>query len=134
MSSGDGNIYRTHPIFATFVGDYPEQILATCLKSGDCPTCAIDKTELGTGEVEEPRDLELILQALDEVDSHPMIFVQACLEAGIKPVYHPFWEDLPYTNIYRSITPDILHQLYQGLIKHLISWLTTIFGPVEIDA
>ncbi len=134
MATGDGNIHRTHPIFATFVGDYPEQLLVTCLKNGDCPTCPVPREELGTGRVEEPRDLALILEALDAVDSHPTVFVKACLAAGIKPVYHPFWEELPYTNIYRSITPDILHQLYQGLIKHLISWLTTAFGPVEIDA
>ncbi len=54
MSSSDRNVYRTHSIFATFVGDYPEHILATCFKSGDCPTCAINKTELRRGEVEEP--------------------------------------------------------------------------------
>ncbi|KAJ4467158.1 hypothetical protein C8J55DRAFT_538258 [Lentinula edodes] len=40
--------------------------------------------------------------------------------------------DLPYTNIFTSITPDILHQLYQGVMKHLISWVTDICD--EIDA
>ncbi len=74
------------------------------------------------------------MEALDAADAHPTEFAQACLNAGIKPIYHPFWEDLPYVNIFRSITPDILHQLYQGLIKHLVSWLTTAFGVTEIDA
>ncbi|KAI0727006.1 hypothetical protein C8Q72DRAFT_758883, partial [Fomitopsis betulina] len=45
-----------------------------------------------------------------------------------------FWEQLPYVNIYRSITPDILHQLLQGVIKHLLSWITDIIGDDEIDA
>ncbi|THU94631.1 hypothetical protein K435DRAFT_668093 [Dendrothele bispora CBS 962.96] len=52
----------------------------------------------------------------------------------LKPVQHPFWEVLPYCDIFRSITPDILHQLYQGVMKHLISWLTDICGANEIDA
>lgn len=119
MATGDGNVHRTHPIFATFVGDYPEQILVTCLKNGDCPTCPIPPEDLGSGNIEAPRDLALILKALDAVDSHPTEFARACLDAGIKPIFHPFWEDLPYVNIYRSITPDILHQLYQGLISTL---------------
>ncbi|KAJ7795007.1 hypothetical protein B0H14DRAFT_3555966 [Mycena olivaceomarginata] len=29
---------------------------------------------------------------------------------------------------------DILHQLYQGVIKHVVNWLKAAFGPAEIDA
>ncbi|KAJ3738205.1 hypothetical protein EV360DRAFT_58335, partial [Lentinula raphanica] len=57
-----------------------------------------------------------------------------CRNVNLKPVQHPFWETLPYTNIFRSITPDILHQLYQGVMKHLISWLSNICGADEMDA
>ena len=42
--------------------------------------------------------------------------------------------NLPYVHIYHSITPDILHQLYQGIMKHLIQWITTACGAAEIDA
>lgn len=68
------------------------------------------------------------------MDEHPTIFAAACRNAGVKPVYAPFWQHLPFINIYRSITPDILHQLYQGLIKHLVSWLISAFGADEMDA
>ncbi|KAM6502814.1 hypothetical protein JOM56_002791, partial [Amanita muscaria] len=30
MSLANGNVHRTHPIFAGFIGDYPEQVQATC--------------------------------------------------------------------------------------------------------
>ena len=40
---------------------------------------------------------------------------------------------LPLTNVFVSITPDVLHQLLQGVIKHLLNWLICIFGPIEID-
>ena len=60
--------------------------------------------------------------------------VQANRDAGIKPIAHPFWENLPYANIYYSIAPDVLHQLYQGplakwrLMRGLDSFpLTTAF-------
>ncbi|KAJ7495682.1 hypothetical protein B0H11DRAFT_2155917 [Mycena galericulata] len=38
------------------------------------------------------------------------------------------------TNIFQAISPDILHRLYQGVIKHLIAWLTECVGEAEIDA
>src|SRR5258708_24892106 len=52
----------------------------------------------------------------------------------MKPVYHPFWESLLLTDIFRSITPDILHQMLQGMVKHVIGWLVHIFGAAVIDA
>ncbi|KAJ7161604.1 hypothetical protein C8R46DRAFT_1037805 [Mycena filopes] len=61
-------------------------------------------------------------------------FVKKCKAAGIKPVIHPFWEGLPFVDIYESITPDVLHQLYQGVMKHLKSWVIEAFGAAEIDA
>ncbi|KAG1845849.1 hypothetical protein F4604DRAFT_1884251 [Suillus subluteus] len=30
--------------------------------------------------------------------------------------------------------PDILHQLYQGLVKHLVGWLSEECGAAKIDA
>jgi hypothetical protein len=60
-------------------------------------------------------------------------FKKACEEAGIKPIYHPFWEQLPYMHIFCFITPDILHQLYQGVIQHLISWLKGCCRAAEIN-
>ncbi|KAJ6573621.1 hypothetical protein B0H10DRAFT_1769167, partial [Mycena sp. CBHHK59/15] len=44
------------------------------------------------------------------------------------------FEGLPYANIFRSISSDVLHQLYQGIVKHLISWLKACCGEDEIDA
>ncbi|KAF7972500.1 hypothetical protein HWV62_17870 [Athelia sp. TMB] len=136
MASGDGVVRRTHPIFATFVGDYPEQLLVTGIKTGECPKCPMPRDELGEydGEVPELRDLDAVLNALAAIDIGPAEFTKACREAGIKPLYHPFWEDLPFVHIFRSISPDILHQLYQGIIKHLTQWIKDIYGADEIDA
>lgn len=134
MTSGDGVTRRGHPIYATFVGDYPEQTLVTAVKNGECPTCEVPRDELGENTNFPLRDLEEILKALDTLDSGPTIYAAACAEAGIKPIFHPFWEGLPYTNIFQAISPDILHQLYQGIVKHLIAWLTECVGEAEIDA
>ncbi|KAJ7738675.1 hypothetical protein DFH07DRAFT_870477 [Mycena maculata] len=134
VTSGDGVTRRGHPIYATFVGDYPEQCLITAIKTGECPTCEVLRDELGEETGFPLRDLENILPALDTLDEGPTIYARACADAGIKPIYRPFWEGLAYTNIFRSISPDVLHQLYQGIVKHLISWVKSACGEAEIDA
>jgi len=135
LMSGDGAIRDCHPIFAAYAGDYPEQILVTCTKSGECPTCPAPRDEIGDPDlVGSPRDVPPILAALDTIDKDPTTFCRACKAVGIKPVQHPFWQNLPFVNIFRSIIPNILHQMYQGNIKHLISWIQQACGEEEIDA
>ncbi|KAI1782434.1 hypothetical protein LXA43DRAFT_905807 [Ganoderma leucocontextum] len=136
IASGDGIVRRGHPILAIYVGDYPEQVLVTGCKTGECPKCPIPRNDIGDDtDTSRPfRDLGKVLDALAAVDDSPRAFTRACREAGIKPLHHPFWESLPYTNIYYAITPDILHQLYQGVVKHLIGWLQKACGTEEIDA
>ncbi|KAJ7864581.1 hypothetical protein B0H14DRAFT_3084418 [Mycena olivaceomarginata] len=135
IASGDGKLRRGHPIVACYIGDYPEQLLVTCVKTGSCPTGQTTHDHLGDGESEcIPRDLANVLDALDQLENGGTTYMRACTEAGIKPVVHPFWEKLPYTNIFLAITSDVLHQLYQGVVKHLIGWLKTSLGEAELDA
>ncbi|KAJ3925746.1 MAG: hypothetical protein NXY57DRAFT_906700 [Lentinula lateritia] len=133
MQSGDGVSRRCHPILASYVGDYPEQCLVTTCYSGGCPSCEMEKEDLGLFPVTKPyRDFEKALEATMLIGTKE--WADECLAVNLKPVQHPFWENLPYTDIFCSITPDILHQMYQGVMKHLISWLTDICGADEMDA
>ncbi|KAF8272272.1 hypothetical protein EI94DRAFT_1862395 [Lactarius quietus] len=96
MLSRDGIWCCCHPILAVFVGDYPEQALITCTYQA--------------------------LTTFHLVDGDVHVFHLACHKADLKPVFHPLWEALPLVNIFISITPDILHQMLQGVMKHLIVW------------
>ncbi|KAK7439988.1 hypothetical protein VKT23_017241 [Stygiomarasmius scandens] len=82
------------------------------------------------------RNFTQVLEAFDKLDQGlgSTAFRQACRGAGIKPIQQPYWKNLPFVNIFQSIAPDVLHQLYQGVLKHLIGWLKTICTPQEIDA
>ncbi|KAF8577142.1 hypothetical protein K439DRAFT_1649158 [Ramaria rubella] len=46
-----------------------------------------------------------------------------------------FWHGLSHCNIFRCLTPDILHQLHKGVFKdHLCSWCTTLSTKPKVDA
>ncbi|KAI9451165.1 hypothetical protein BJY52DRAFT_1206005 [Lactarius psammicola] len=129
LAGENGLVHRNHPILASFIGDYPEQVLTTCSLSGDCPTCGTLHNNLGDfkpDNVPLPRKLDEFLEALNSF--------WTCSEIRVKPVPQPFWLGLPHLNICRSITPDVLHQLYQGVIKHLKSWVIEACDAAEIDA
>ncbi|KAG2054209.1 hypothetical protein BDR06DRAFT_1050430 [Suillus hirtellus] len=85
MCSGDGILRRCHPLFACFIGDYPEQVLATAVKTMECPKCDLPPDELESSTTPfEIRDLHAILDTLATIDVGDLEFVQACCNAGIK--------------------------------------------------
>ena len=47
MMSGDRVWRQCHPVFASFIGDYPEQALITCTFSGRCPKCVVPLDQMG---------------------------------------------------------------------------------------
>ncbi|KAH9177873.1 hypothetical protein EDB89DRAFT_2111982 [Lactarius sanguifluus] len=133
MMSGDGVWRWCHPIFAAFIGDYPEQVLVTCTFNSRCPKCVVHCNDLSDYSRSPLRDYDKALEAFLLADGDVRMFHSVCREAGLKPVFHPFWEALPLTNVFVSITPDILHQMLQGVMKHLtfvkgISTLSRVLG------
>ncbi|KAM6496730.1 hypothetical protein JOM56_007203 [Amanita muscaria] len=135
MKDGYGTARRIHPILAVYIGDYPEQVLVTCTKTGRCPKCDIERGHLGLYPLQsQRRNMAMVKDALCLANGNPRMYESACKAAGIKPVYTPFWSHLPFVNIFQAITPDILHQLHQGVFKHILGWLKQAFGNAEIDA
>jgi hypothetical protein len=136
MTSGDGAIYHTHPIVASYVADYPEQCLVTLTRqSTNCPRCHAPWSLFGDLMNHDSRcqkETLVIIQAASRLKSVKDIeeFLQ---EHGLNFVLEPFWETLTHTNIHRSITSDVLHQVIGGVLPHLISWLQELAGTREID-
>ncbi|VDB87450.1 unnamed protein product [Peniophora sp. CBMAI 1063] len=136
LTSGDGVQRRCHPILAAFVGDYPEQVLVGGVLSGLCPKGTIAREDLGSEKPCAPRNHEAASEALTWLQTHEGDmngFEAACKRAHVKVIDTPFWANWFAANIYQAFTPDILHQLYQGMVKHLLVWLKHVYGSEALD-
>ena len=132
--SSDGIWCQCHPIFAVFIGDFPEQSLVTCTYASQCPKCLVPSGELSDTSTFPPHDYNEALNTYKLCSGEAHVFNACCCKVGLVPVFHPFWEILLLTNIFVSITPNILHQLLQGLVKNTVGWLVAGFGSAAIDA
>lgn len=132
MVCADGYRRRVYPILAAYVADYPEQITVACCLKGRCPKCLIGAKELGQPVDSILRDPERTKQVLKSKSEG--FDVHEFKEYGLRPIYKPFWAELPHCDIFNAITPDILHQLHKGVFKdHLVTWCMEIASEAEID-
>jgi hypothetical protein len=133
MTCADGWVRRVHTILAAYVADFPEQCLVACCMENRCPQCLVPHRERGLPTWSDPRDqrktTEILRQRAEGLKP------KAFISQGLRPV-KPFWDDLPYTNIFKCFTPDIHHQLHKGVFKdHFVSWSTEAVdgGSDEVD-
>ncbi|KAI6026905.1 hypothetical protein BKA83DRAFT_4463011 [Pisolithus microcarpus] len=132
MGCADGYLRRVHPILAAYVADFPEQCLVACNKENRCPHCLVESDKRGDLEECAWRSTTDTLKTLRRKQRNKQsrkFDIQ-----GLRAVYKPFWKDLPFTDIFACITPDILHQLHKGVFHdHLVQWCTSLMGEKEID-
>lgn len=137
MTGGDGAVRRVYPILACYVADFPEQCLVSCSKYGTCPKCRTPANDLQNPTPATARSSKWTLDVIKmaKASGKSSKFYQSCMSEDVSgSVYVPFWKDLPLCNIHQSITPDVLHQLYQGVLKYLISWCQSLMTIEELDA
>jgi hypothetical protein len=129
----DGRYRRAYPIIAGVVLDNEDQVLDAGIISSGCPKCKTTYQNRGSGQLAPPRTNHETLcathAALEDGDR------RAADALHLQPIW-PWWANLPYYDFAGSLMPDILHQLHQGMLKHLLKWTYKAAGktgPAMVD-
>jgi hypothetical protein len=121
MACGDGKIRNCFPILAAYSADNPEQTQVACCKRNLCYWCTVERDRRGEYAIFPDRHHVHSANALIAKSRHRT--TQYYIDNGLRPFGRPFWADLPHCDIYRALTPDILHQLHKGVFKdHIMDW------------
>ncbi|KAJ7207810.1 hypothetical protein B0H12DRAFT_1034405 [Mycena haematopus] len=133
MDCADGFVRMMFPILAAYIADYPEQCLVACCRENSCPRCLVHPKARGDPVNSTLRDPDETLRVLREqaTGEFPVEFV----DQNLRPI-NPFWADLPHCDIFSCMTPDLLHELHNGVFgDHIVSWATAAIegGKDEID-
>ena len=134
---GDGLVRLVFPVLACYVADYPEQCLVTCSKYGTCLKCQARADELLELKKSTARTQTWTMDTINQTKASAetnSAFRTKCMEAGVGGVFLSFWHGFPHCDIHHSITPDVLHQLYQGVFKHMLEWLGDLMDEEVLDA
>jgi hypothetical protein len=135
---GDGRVWMVHPLLACYVADYPKQCLVMCTKYGTCPKCNLREREIGgrrSGRWCTQRDTLKVINEAVSASTSMSGFQQSCKSHLISgATTRPFWQGFPLCDIHLAIMPDILHQLYQGVVKHLTNWCSSLMSEKELDS
>ncbi|KAG1808786.1 hypothetical protein EV424DRAFT_1473981 [Suillus variegatus] len=118
----DGLVCLMFPILACYMADYPEQCLVTCTKYGTCPKCRARANKLA-----EIQSFARCTQHwTSSVIDHANISIKT--NSAFQYTVHSFWLDFPHCDIHLAITSDVLHQLYQGIFKHMVKTFPPCYG------
>ena len=133
MVCADGLVRQVYPVLVAFIGDHPEQCLVVCCTENQCPKCHVPANQHGTNFQFPSHNQDQTAHILHAQATGQ--YPPESIAEGLRPIFSPFWADLPHADILTSITSDILHQLHQGIIKdHLKKWCMAITGKKMFDS
>ncbi|KAB5587742.1 Protein NYNRIN [Ceratobasidium theobromae] len=133
MTCANGLQRRIYPIPAAFEGDWPEQCCMACVDEGSCPICEqvfgrrSDYPNLAPNQERKHTLAALYKYWQNDKDPGELVGLR------LKP-WWLWWASIPNYNFHASIMPDLLHQLYQGMIKtHAVAWVKKVVGVGLVD-
>ncbi|KAF9218323.1 hypothetical protein BS17DRAFT_883480 [Gyrodon lividus] len=111
MSDPQGYLRVIHTPLATWIADYPEQLLIACVSSKNSPISTATAAQFG------------------DPFPHPPF----CQQKRLSGVVEPFWADWGSACPSLFLTPDALHQWHKFYFDHCLRWVTNIMTGPELD-
>ncbi|KAI6163524.1 hypothetical protein EDD17DRAFT_1507233 [Pisolithus thermaeus] len=135
MICANGYLCRVHPILAAYIADFQSNACKYSKVENTLPTphCLVQSNQHGDLEECMCRRMADMLKTLKCMKKNKQS--RKFNAKGLHAVFNPFWKELPFTDIFTCLTPNILHQLHKGIFHdHLLQWCISIIGKKEIDA
>ncbi|KAG8718406.1 hypothetical protein FRC09_012715 [Ceratobasidium sp. 395] len=140
----EGYIRSVQYELAGYIADLEEQWLVAGLGGQTCPHCTRDSTHLGDHESGLPRTRDEFLEQLDNIkEVHedtwgrpPSLeeYMDLAGEKHFNGVDKPFWRFVPGLDIFRILSPDLLHGFHKFFHDHSYRFNRTGMGIDEYDA
>jgi len=121
----DEKIRRCYPVISAWLADHEENALIHCIKNNLCPTCTCPNNKLGDWAND---DTQNVYPKRDSIKYHQLLSqlqkpTEKALDAlGIKRVKSVLWK-LPFIKGHEVVRADLLHNIYLGILKHLMTWI-----------
>ncbi|KAF8130555.1 hypothetical protein EV363DRAFT_1399062 [Boletus edulis] len=117
MRFSDGYFRRVIFSLGPYIADYEEQVLLACIVRNWCVKCMARNKHLDDDALYHCREHTDIL--VEDINTGVL-----WNEYGIVADLVPFTNDFPCMDIYRLLSPDLLHQIIKGVFKdHLVDWI-----------
>ncbi|KAH8147002.1 uncharacterized protein LAJ45_08801 [Morchella importuna] len=124
IACADGYDRLCFPILCAWVADQPEHASLQNINNHACPRCEVDFKGLGSLHESPPRIQERYVEIVKEYEDNRSNAapVEYLVSKSLKTLYNAFWA-LRRTSAYDLHKPDILHNIYLGLLKHMMEWV-----------
>jgi hypothetical protein len=125
IQCADGKVRRCFPVLAAWVADHLENITLHGIGSQRCPKCEVTADHLGTDsrQLFPLRNYERYKEVTEEyMRTGDERLVDSLEQVGVK-INRNVFEGLSRVQISLLHMPDLLHNIYLGLFKHLMEWI-----------
>ena len=124
LACADGKIRMCFPVLAAWIADHEEHVTLHNLARNSCPKCEVPPDKLGTLGNYPLRDHEAYQEAIFRYElSGDTAPIERLASIGLKALYNGLWK-LPRLSMNQLHKPDLLHNIYLGLLKNLLDWVT----------
>ncbi|QRW03803.1 hypothetical protein RhiLY_02802 [Ceratobasidium sp. AG-Ba] len=128
----DGRYRRAYPTVAALTLDNEDQVLGAGVTPSGCPKCITTYKNRGSGKLAPARKHFDTLCAMHAALEDKPGARQAAKALELEPIW-PWWANMPNLDFAGCLMPDILHQLHQGMLRHLLKWTYKATGKAEVD-
>ena len=124
MDCANGKTRLCFPILSAWIADHAEHAALHGIGSKSCPMCEVPSKELGGDprKIYEARDYALYWEKAQEQESGKAGIAEYFLQVGVKTCRNVIAE-LYRVNPADLHKPDLLHNIYLGLFKHMMEWV-----------